>query len=193
MCWRMGKVSESNGLLGKRIHSSRVPMKELKKILDKIYQPAGLHIHNFETESESQDYGACRFRLDGQMIVFRIAKTTPKKVGQFVVLWKRATSGVIEPFDVKDPVDFFVVAVHTPRHTGQFVFPKDILYEKGILQGGDSEGKRAIRVYSAWDMTTSRQAKNTQAWQLDYFFELTENQEENIFNIQKRYTNDKKF
>jgi len=39
-------------------------MKELKETLDKIHQPAGLHIHDFETERESQDYGACRFRLD---------------------------------------------------------------------------------------------------------------------------------
>ncbi|MCH9634688.1 MAG: hypothetical protein S4CHLAM7_14420 [Chlamydiae bacterium] len=54
-------------------------MKELKETLDKIYQPAGLHIHGFETEPESQDYGACRFRLDGQKIVFRVAKTTPKQ------------------------------------------------------------------------------------------------------------------
>jgi hypothetical protein len=56
-------------------------MKELKGTLDKIYQPAGLYIHDFETEPESQAYGACRFRLGGQKIVFRIAKTTPKKVG----------------------------------------------------------------------------------------------------------------
>lgn len=165
-------------------------MNELKETLDKIYGPAGLNIHDFEIEPESQDYGACRFRLDGQKIVFRTAKTTPKKVGQFVVLWKRATSGIIEPFDVNDNIDFFVVAVNTPRHTGQFVFPKDILYEKKVLQGKGSEGKRAIRVYSAWDITTSRQAKNTQAWQVDYFFELTKNQEENILNIRKQYKHD---
>lgn len=163
-------------------------MKELEETLAKIYQPAGLDIQDFESEPESQDYGACQFRLGGQKIVFRIAKTTPKKVGQFVVLWKRAASGGIEPFDIKDDVDFFVVAVHTPTHTGQFVFPKEILYEKGILQGKASDGKRAIRVYSAWDITTSGQAKNTQAWQADYFFELTEDQEENNLNIQAKYT-----
>lgn len=165
-------------------------MKKLKDILDKIYQPAGLNIHDFEAEPENQQYEACRFRLSGQKIVYRTAKKTPKKVGQFVALWKRAASDVIEPFDVKDNIDFFVVAVHTPMHRGQFVFPKDILYEKGILQGKNSEGKRAIRVYSAWDVTTSRQAKNTQAWQADFFFELTENQAQNVFNIQKKYKYD---
>ncbi len=111
-------------------------MKELKEALVKIFQPAELNIHDFESELESQDYGACRFRLGGQKIVFRTAKTTPKKVGQFVVLWKRAASGVIEPFDVKDDIDFFVVAVHASR-TGQFVFPKNILYEQGILTGSN--------------------------------------------------------
>ena len=75
---------------------------------------------------------------------------------------------------------------------GQFVFPKKILYEKGVLAGEISKGKRAIRVYPIWDIPTSRQARNTQAWQLDYFFELTANDEENILSIQKRYKYDNK-
>lgn len=162
-------------------------MKELKENLNRLYQSTELKLHDFETEPESQDYDACQFRLGGKKIVFRRAKTTPKKVGKFVVLWKRATSGVIEPFDVNDDVDFFVVAANTPKHTGQFVFPKEILHEKGILQGKGSEGKRGIRVYAPWDITTSRQAKHTQAWQIKYFYEFTDNQEENVLNIQHKY------
>ncbi len=165
---------------------------QLVKSLEEIYQPAGLNIRDFERETESQDYGACRFRLNSQKIVFRVAKTTPKKVGQFVVIWKRAASGVIEPYEVKDDVNFFVIAVQANGHVGQFVFPKNVLHAKGILSGKGSEGKRAIRVFPVWDITTSRQAKNTQAWQLDYFFEITKNQEENISNIQKRYKYDNK-
>jgi len=175
-------------------------MKQLKEnahpylieSLERIYLMAGLNIHSFEKEIESQDYGACRFRLDNQKIVFRIAKTTPKKVGQFVVLWKRAANGVIEPYDLKDDVDFFVVVVHAAEHVGQFVFPKNVLYKKGILSENGSGGKRAIRVYPSWDTITSRQAKNTQAWQLEYFFETTTNQEENLLNVQKRYNDDNK-
>lgn len=164
-------------------------MEELKETLNTTYRSAGLHMHAFQAEAESQEYTACRFMLGERKIVFRIAKTTPKKGGQFVVFWKRAESGVIEPYDVEDDIDFFVVAVHAASHRGQFVFPKDILYKKGILQGKESEGKRAIRVYPAWDTPTSKQAKHTQAWQIEYFFEFTENEKDNIANILKKYTN----
>jgi len=61
---------------------------------------------NFEIDLESQNYGACQFSLDGQKVMFRIAKITPKKVGQFVVLWKRSRRGAIEPYDIKDDIDF---------------------------------------------------------------------------------------
>lgn len=160
---------------------------DLIKALKEIYQPSGLNIRDVKSEDESQDYGACQFRLGAQKIVFRVAKITPKKIGQFVVLWKRDPSGVIKPYDVKDDIDFFVVTVQAFSRTGQFVFPKNILHAKRILAGEASEGKRAFRVYPPWDVTTNQQAKSTQAWQLDYFFELTDNLEENILNIQKRY------
>ncbi|MGR3973769.1 MAG: MepB family protein [Candidatus Rhabdochlamydia sp.] len=35
-------------------------------------------------EQESKEYGACRLKLDHREIIFRVAKTTPKKVGQIV-------------------------------------------------------------------------------------------------------------
>ena len=161
--------------------------KSKQKVLNQIYQLAGLNIHDFEIESESQEYGACRFRLGDLKVVFRTAKTTPKKVGQFVVLWKRATSGVIAPYHLQDDIDFFVIEVQISSRMGQFVFPKHILYEKGVLAGKDSEGKRAIRVYPPWDVTTSRQAENTQRWQCEYFFELTANREENTLSVRKRF------
>ena len=39
-----------------------------------------------------------------------------------------------------------------------------------------STGKRALRVYPPWDASTSRQAQRTQAWQLQYFVDMSQGQ-----------------
>lgn len=126
-----------------------------------------------QAESESADYGAYAFALNGSMVRFRIAKTTPSKVGQFVTLWKRIGKGPIKPFDVVDAVDYFVVVVRGAARWGQFVFPRSVLRDRGILSVNGMGGKRAIRVYPPWVETSSRQASATQRWQLEYFLDLT--------------------
>lgn len=126
-----------------------------------------------EPEIESAEYGAFRFYLNKKYICYREAKVTPTKTGQFVTLWKRNISGIIEPFDVSDGIDFVVIGVRNDNQFGQFIFPKSILLEKEVFSTKIKEGKRAIRVYPPWSETTSKQAQKTQLWQLDYFFEIT--------------------
>ena len=89
-----------------------------------------------------------------------------------MTFWKRIGPGPISPFDITDPIDFFIVSVRTPHHFGQFVFPKKVLCEKGIVSTPEREGKRAMRVYPPWDVADNPQAKRTQAWQLRYFLEI---------------------
>ncbi len=136
------------------------------------YEPSGLIIDKLTKEKESEEYGAFDFEMNLLRIKFRVAKITPTKFGQFVTLWKRIGNGPILPYDREDPIDLFVVSVHTLNHFGQFVFSKAILCEKGILSEEGKGGKRAMRVYPPWDITDNRQAKNTQSWQLLYFFEI---------------------
>ena len=136
------------------------------------YGPSGLTCKNFVKEAESQEYGACVFEINGRRIKFRVGKITPTKTGQFVTLWKRVGMGPIQPHDSADPIDLFVVSVRNATHFGQFVFPKALLCEKGIVSKNEREGKRAMRVYPPWDKAVSQQAKKTQAWQLIYFFEI---------------------
>ncbi len=101
-------------------------------------------------------------------------------MGQFVTLWKRVGRGPIQPFDLSDPVDVFVVSARSGPHLGQFVFPKAVLAAQGVVatgsHAGKADGKRALRVYPPWDATTSRQAQRTQAWQLEYFVDMSEGQ-----------------
>lgn len=120
-------------------------------------------------DRESTEYGAAAFVFNNQRILFRIAKTTPTKVGQFVTIWKRIANGPIQPFDESDPFDFLIVRVQSGNQAGQFVFPKKILSEKKIISKNNVGGKRAMRVYAPWVTTHNKQATQTQKWQINYF------------------------
>lgn len=147
--------------------------KNLTQIQEVVYNPIGLKITDFNVETESKEYNASRFNLNGRNIISRNAKITPKKVGQFVTFWKRIDNGPISPFQEIDPIDFYLVNVRTQYSFGQFVFPKPVLITKGIISTNNKEGKRAFRVYPPWDIVKSKQAIRTQKWQLDYFYEVT--------------------
>lgn len=144
--------------------------------LELIYKPNNLIISNIFKEPESQEYNAYTYTLNSKnnsmKILFRVAKITPKKVGQFVTLWKREDTGPIQPYDSSDAVDLFVINIYNNKYSGQFVFPKHILCEKGIVSINQKGGKRAMRVYPPWDVTESRQAKYTQIWQIKYFLDI---------------------
>ncbi|WP_341224697.1 MepB family protein [uncultured Arcticibacterium sp.] len=144
----------------------------LSQLKASVYDKCGLAISDLETESESKEYDACRFRLNGKYVLCRNAKITPKKLGQFVTFWRRNQNGTIEPFHESDEIDFYVVNVSKENLLGQFVFPKSILIKKGIMSTDKKEGKRAFRVYPIWDTTNNKQAESTQNWQLEYFYEL---------------------
>jgi hypothetical protein len=137
-----------------------------------VFDPGSFELTNAVAEKESTDYGACQFELNALKIVFRVAKITATKVGQFVTVWKRIAKGPIAPFEVSDAIDLLLVNTKSGDNFGQFVFPKSVLIQQGILSTDLKEGKRAIRVYPPWDITTSKQAQQTQKWQLDYFLEI---------------------
>jgi len=146
--------------------------KNLNQIKAEIYDKCSLKISDFKTERESKEYNACRFKLNGLNILSRDAKITPKKVGQFVTFWKRNENEIIEPFNEKDGIDFYIVNVRTENEFGQFVFPKSVLIKRGILSTEKKDGKRGFRVYPNWDTVKSKQAEQTQKWQLNYFYEI---------------------
>lgn len=144
----------------------------LLQIKTEVYDKSGLKMSDFQIETESKEYDACRFELNGMKIISRNAKITPKKGGLFVTFWKRNGNGPIEPFEESDQADFYTVNVRTENELGQFVFPKSILIKKGIISTAIKEGKRAFRVYPKWDIAKSKQAERTQKWQLEYFYEI---------------------
>ncbi len=136
------------------------------------YEKHNLHIEKLTCETESKEYGACSFEINDKIIKFRVAKITPTKIGQFVTLWKRIGLGPIMPYDQSDLIDLFVISVRNEKYFGQFVFPQDVLLQKGFISKDGMGGKRAMRVYPPWDIPENQQAQKTQAWQLLYFFEI---------------------
>ncbi|WP_264558718.1 MepB family protein [Flavobacterium sp. N2270] len=148
---------------------------ELNLLEEKIYNICNLKISNVIHQIESKEYFACSFYLNENKIIFRKGKITPKKTGQFVAFWKRSDLGPIEPYFEHDDFDFFIVNCSSEDNFGQFIFPKKILTQKGIISTDNKEGKRAFRVYPTWEKTTNKQAEKTQSWQKDYFVLFTNN------------------
>ncbi|MFK7824497.1 MAG: MepB family protein [Oligoflexales bacterium] len=137
-----------------------------------VLNPLRLKPENIQVDQESQEYGALRFDLEGKKIKFRVGKTTPTKVGHFVTLWKRV-GGVTAPHESTDEVDFFVIGTRHKENIGFFLFSKEVLIQKKIFSNNGTGGKRGIRVYSPWVLTTSKQAKSTQIWQGKYFCDFS--------------------
>lgn len=155
--------------------SSRLPDELTAAIRDR-YEPAGLTLtERPRREAESADYGACRFGLDGHHVAFRVAKTTPTKVGQFVTIWKRETpQAQIAPLDVADGIDFVIVSVAGAGQCGQFVFDRQSLVRHGVYSVAGKGGKRAVRLYPPWSKPIARDAVRTQLWQLPRFLPFDE-------------------
>ncbi|MCA1050977.1 MepB family protein [Priestia aryabhattai] len=115
------------------------------------------------------------FNKQGQYIRFRVAKTTPNKVGQFVSFWEKDAAHKNQAFSYGKATDLLVINTFTSTNRfGQFIFPKEVLLKQKILKTATTKGKMAIRVYPIWDKPTSKQAIETQKWQLEYFVEIND-------------------
>lgn len=145
---------------------------ELLQVKELVYDKCNFEFSNLVIDSESEEYQACSFKLNSFEIIHRFSKITPTKIGQFVTIWKRNNKGITAPFDVSDNFDFIVITSKSDKNLGQFVFPKAVLLENGIISNNNTSGKRGIRVYPPWDIPTSKQAEKTQIWQTKYFYSI---------------------
>ncbi|WP_416148908.1 MepB family protein [Salipaludibacillus sp. HK11] len=139
---------------------------------DLVYNACGFECSQPLLETQNAEYGGLVFKLNSISIRFRVAKVTPKKVGQFVTVWERIGDGPIQPYDITDATDLLVISTRDDKNFGQFIFPKEVLSKQNIISNNGKGGKRAMRIYPPWDKPTSRQAEKTQQWQLEYFLEI---------------------
>ena len=114
-----------------------------------------------------------------------MAKITPTKTGQFVTIWKRNENGITEPHNLSDKFEFYIIATREETKFGVFIFNKTVLSENKILTNKKDEGKRGIRVYPTWSLTTNKQAQKTQNWQTKYFVEISNEEKIDINKVKK--------
>lgn len=155
----------------------------MKHLTTSIFKPLNLEISELQAEPESKEYFAHTFKLGNKKIIFRNAKITPTKVGLFVSIWKRNDQGITCPYDFKDSFDLFLITAQNQNQFGVFIFSKKILLEHGILSNQNMGGKRGVRVYAPWDLTSNRQAQTTQAWQNKCFIDLSEQDNADIEKV----------
>lgn len=159
----------------------------VESLKSQIYLPNGFKVEDLVEEGQNADYYGCKFKLNGRLVRFRVAKITPNKLGQFVSFWEKDNENKNIAYDYEQSPDLVIVTCFTSEKLGQFVFTKDILLKKKILKNGEDKGKMGIRVYPSWDVATSPQAKNTQKWQLEYFVDLSDLNEKTILKLKDLY------
>lgn len=137
-----------------------------------IYSQIGLPVSDLTIDKEYNAYDACSFKLHQKIVIYRTAKITPTKIGQFVSIWKRNEFGVTTPHHMNDNFDFMIINCESGSLNGQFIFSKQILLEKHIISSSLKEGKRGFRVYPPWEAAFNDQARKTQKWQAKYFVDF---------------------
>ncbi|ASK29783.1 hypothetical protein CEY12_06525 [Chryseobacterium sp. T16E-39] len=149
-------------------------IQELSLIQNSVFTKLNHTISNIHPDLECEEYFGYTFHLNHYLIKFRKAKITPKKIGQFVTLWKRNHNTLqTEPFTIFDPFDFYIIYSEDTGKSSFFLFPKHILALQHIITSPLKEGKRGFRVYPHWDTPQNRQAEKTKSWQEKFFIDLS--------------------
>lgn len=139
-----------------------------------LYASIPLVLTDVFFESEGKEYEAARFNIGSFSILSRRAKITPTKTGQFVTCWQRNSDKVTAPFPETSEFDFLCVLVLEGNKKGVFAFSKEVLIEKGIFSSAKLAGKRGFRVYPSWCEVESKQALQSQQWQLQSFYDVSD-------------------
>ena len=151
------------------------------------YQSMGFAVSAPSFETSSQDYGACFFYLNEQLVRLRVGKVTPIKIGCFITLWYRNPQGTLTAYAQTDPFSHLVVLVGSTSQHGQWIFPKKTLIEKKIIASDHSPGKAAFRLYPNWEPALNPQAIRTQSWQRNYFIETTNKAQVSLQQMQAMF------
>ena len=150
-----------------------------------------------DSNEKSRIYHAASFKIGDKICLYRAAKTTGTRPGQFVTLWKRPNEK-IEPFDTKDSISYVIIATEDPlgKEKGFFIFSNAVLIEKKIISNTlkNRKGKLAFRVFPPWSenfvvdgaiktQNMSLSAKKSQNWQLGYYFSAKKEHNQNPFEL----------
>lgn len=145
-------------------------MCKSKILLKNIFSEES-EVKDLTEEKYNQDYEALTFSFKEETYQSRLAKKTPTKSGYFVTCWTKDEDNYNRPYKIEEFADYLIVAVIDHELNGYFLFPRELLVEKGILASSKYQGKMAFRVYPKWCNQLNKTAGQTQKWQCKYFFE----------------------
>ena len=128
---------------------------------------------SLKLEEQNSDYEGAIFQLSHHIYRMRLAKLTPKKKGYFVAVWEKDSTGVNQAYRYENSPETLIISIIAGEKCGQFIFPKSALLTYGILKNATQKGKMAFRVYPSWVVNLNATAKKTQAWQINYFVDLS--------------------
>lgn len=148
-------------------------MKTLSLIADTLSAFDKVIIKQVHEETQNSEYEGGIVTINGQSYRSRLAKLTPKKVGYFVAFWEKGPNNQNQAFDMANTPDKSIISIIDGDLKGQFVFPKSILIQKGVLRREHAKGKMAMRVYPTWFDQLNTTASQTQKWQGAYFIDLS--------------------
>ncbi len=164
--------------------------KDLQLLNDYLAEVLDVSIENIRQDQESETYFGFNFKLNNHHIKFRKAKITPRKIGQFVSLWRRNSQGKTEAFADDEDYNFYIIMTKSDDNIGFFLFPKIILAEHHILSSLGKDGKRGFRVYPELDFPNNQQAVKTKSWQQTFFINmksLNPNEKQKLKDIFVKY------
>ncbi|HCZ2602926.1 TPA: MepB family protein [Staphylococcus aureus] len=141
------------------------------KILLKYIFSEESEVKDLTEEKYNQDYEALTFSFKEETYQSRLAKKTPTKAGYFVTCWTKDENNYNQPYSKEAFADYLMIIVIDEELSGYFLFPRELLIEKGILTTFEHKGKMAFRVYPKWCNQLNKRAEQTQKWQCKYFFE----------------------
>ncbi|HDB8890889.1 TPA: MepB family protein [Staphylococcus aureus] len=141
------------------------------KILLKYIFSEESEVKDLTEEKYNQDYEALTFSFKEETYQSRLAKKTPTKAGYFVTCWTKDENNCNQPYSKEAFADYLMIIVIDEELSGYFLFPRELLIEKGILTTFEHKGKMAFRVYPKWCNQLNKRAAQTQKWQCKYFFE----------------------
>lgn len=102
----------------------------LAYITEKLYEPNQLIVTSVQEEPQNAKYGAGIFKIDSKTVRFRVANTTPTKIGQFVAFWEKDQDNVNQPYDYETAPDLLVINTFEKENKlGQFFFSKRYFVE----------------------------------------------------------------
>ncbi|MCJ1994305.1 MepB family protein [Lactococcus piscium] len=148
-------------------------MKTLTLIAGTLSAFDKVSIKKVHEETQNSEYEGLIVTINGQSYRSRLAKLTPKKMGYFVAFWEKDASDQNQAFDMASTPDKLIISIIDGDLKGQFVFPKSILINQGVLRREHVKGKMAMRVYPTWLDHLNPTASKTQKWQGAYFVDLS--------------------